>query len=112
MGVNLGSVCDTTVGDPEGVNSPIQVESLLRLPKGQPLSQSSLVNLDNIDTSFLKILHFVLDGQSYLIASLMSGNRKIHHVKELQSRKDQPVEIDFSFFLFSFAILGHKDFYT
>jgi hypothetical protein len=33
-GINLGSVLDTTVGDPEGVNGPIQVERLLRFPKG------------------------------------------------------------------------------
>ena len=74
-GINLGSVDDTAVSDPEGVNSPVQVESLLRFPKRQPLSQSSLINLDNINTSFLKILHFVLDGQYNLIASLMSDNR-------------------------------------
>lgn len=70
---DLSSVLDTNVGDPEGVHSPIQVVGLLGLPKRQPFSQRSLVNLNDIDTSFLKILHFILDGQSNLVGSLGPG---------------------------------------
>lgn len=98
-GINLGSVLDTAVSDPEGVNGPVQIESLLRLPKGQPLSQSSLINLDNINTSFLKILHFILDSQSYLIASLESGNWYIY----IMSENKETVVLFFPLFLSFFV---------
>lgn len=38
QGKDLSRVLDTTVGNPEGVDSPFQVESLLRLPKRQTFS--------------------------------------------------------------------------
>lgn len=73
---NLSCVLDANVRDTERVNSPIQVEGLLRLPKRQPFSQSSLVDLDNINTSLLEILNLVLDGQSNLVTSLKPGRQK------------------------------------
>jgi len=67
----LGSVLDTNIGDTERVDSPLQVELMLRLPEWQTFSQGSLINLDNVDTSLLKVLDLILDGQSNLIACLM-----------------------------------------
>lgn len=73
---DLGSVLDTTVGDSEGVDCPVQVESMLRFPKRQSFSQGSLINLNDVNACLLKILNFVLDGQSNLVAGFMSA--KIH----------------------------------
>ena len=74
---NLGGVLDATIGDPEGVDCPIQVKSLFGFSKRQTLSQSSLIDLDNGDTVLLEILHFILNGQSNLVAGLESENRKM-----------------------------------
>ena len=82
-GKNLGSVLNTTVGDPEGVDSPVQVEIMLGLPKRQALSQSSLINLDDGNASLLEILHFVLDGQSNLIAGFKSEKKPYKSCKLL-----------------------------
>ena len=73
---NLSCVVDATVCDPERMHRPVQVESLLGLPERQTLSQSSLINLDNSDTVLLEILHFILNGQSNLVAGLESENWK------------------------------------
>lgn len=66
---SLNGVLDTVVGDREGVNDPDQVESMFRLPLGQPFSQSSLINLNHVDPSLLKILNFILDDQGNLVVS-------------------------------------------
>lgn len=70
---NLGGVLDATVGDSEGVDGPVQVESVLGLPERQTFSQSSFVNLDNVNSSLLKILNFFVDGQSNLVAGFVPG---------------------------------------
>jgi hypothetical protein len=46
--IYLGGVLDATVGDSEGVNGPVQVESMLCLAEWQTFSQSSFINLDDL----------------------------------------------------------------
>lgn len=50
----LGGVLNTAVGDSEGVNSPVQVESMLRLAEWQTFSQSSLIDLDDLQRTIKK----------------------------------------------------------
>jgi hypothetical protein len=45
---DLGGVLDFTVGDSEGVDGPVQVESVLSLAEWQTFSQCSLIDLDNL----------------------------------------------------------------
>lgn len=71
---HLGCVLNANIGDSEGVDSPVQIESMLGLPERQSFSQSCFVNLNDIDTCLLKIFHFILDGQCNLIASFKSRN--------------------------------------
>lgn len=59
---NLGGILNTTVGDSERMNGPIQVEIFLGLSERQTLSQCCLVNLDDSNTSLLEILNLVLNG--------------------------------------------------
>jgi hypothetical protein len=50
----LGGVLDLAVGDSERVNSPVQVESVLSLAEWQTFSQSSLINLDDLQRIMMK----------------------------------------------------------
>lgn len=79
---DLGSVLDTTVGDSEGVDCPVQVESMLRFPERQSFPQGSLINLNNVNACLLKILDFVLDGQSNLVAGFMSAKLAAIYIKQ------------------------------
>jgi hypothetical protein len=84
---NLGGVLYATIGDPEGVDCPIQVKSLFGFSKRQTLSQSSLIDLDNSDAILLKILHFILNGQSNLVAGLKSEKKENESLIETMKYK-------------------------
>ena len=78
---NLSCVLNPNVRYPERVDSPIQVERLLRLSQRQTLSQCSFINLNDSDSGLLKILDLILNGQSNLVASLKSGKPERRDVK-------------------------------
>nr|GMD22989.1 Uncharacterised protein [Ipomoea batatas] len=73
---DLSSVLDATVGYPERMHSPVQVESLLGLSKRQTLSQSSLIDLDSTNASLLQIFYLILDSQCNLITSFKPKQRE------------------------------------
>lgn len=67
--VDLGGVLDTGNRELEGVDSPGEV--LLALSagaEGKTLAQSRLIDLDDVDTSGLKIDHLVAQGKSKLLS--------------------------------------------
>ena len=68
VGVDLCTVLDTRSGQTERVNSPLEVVcSLLALAEGQTLSESWLVNLDDVNTSLLKVNNLVSECESELL---------------------------------------------
>lgn len=69
----LGGVLDAAVGDPEGVDGPVQVKGLLGLAERKALPQGGLVDLDDLDAGGLEVLHLVLDAEGDLVAGLEPG---------------------------------------
>ena len=72
---DLGGILNTDVGDSEGVDSPVQVESMLGFAERQPLPQCSLIDLDHSNTGLLEVLHFILDCQGNLVTGFESENQ-------------------------------------
>jgi hypothetical protein len=62
---------------------------MLSLAERQPFSQCSLVDLDNLNTTSLKILDFLLDRKSDLVASLKPG--RWEEQRQYQKRKKKTV---------------------
>ena len=68
VGVDLGTVGDTGSGQTEGVDGPLEV--LLTLStgtEGQTLTQSRLVDLDDLDTGSLEVNNLVAQSESELL---------------------------------------------
>jgi hypothetical protein len=66
--VDLGGVLDTSGGQAEGLDSPVQVGlTLLTGAQGQTLTQSRLIDLDDVDASLLKVNDLVTESQGKLL---------------------------------------------
>jgi len=69
MGVDLGAVGNTGGGQTERLDSPVKIFiTLLACTKRQTLTQSRLVDLDDVDTSRLEVEDFVTQGKSKLLS--------------------------------------------
>lgn len=67
--VDLGGVLDTGNGETEGLDSPIQVSlTLLAGAERETLTESRLVDLDDVDASSLKVNDLVAEGKSKLLS--------------------------------------------
>ena len=68
MGVDLGRVLDTSGGEAESLDGPVEVGlTLLAGAEGQTLTEGRLVDLDDVDASLLEVDDLVAEGQSELL---------------------------------------------
>lgn len=69
VGVNLSGVLNTSGGELEGVDSPLEVGvTLLTLAEGKTLTEGRLIDLDDVDAVLLKVDDLVTESQSELLA--------------------------------------------
>lgn len=68
MGVYLRFVFDTGGGQAETFYGPAQVFLCFLLPERHAFVQGRFVDLDNADSAFFQILHFIADGEGELFA--------------------------------------------
>ena len=69
VGVDLSRVLDTTDRQLERVDGPLEVVvALLTFAKGKTLTQGRLIDLDNVDTSSLKVNNLVTKSESKLLS--------------------------------------------
>jgi hypothetical protein len=69
VGVNLSGVLNTSSGELEAVDSPLEVGVTLRaLAERKTLTKSRLVDLNDKDAVLLKVNNLVAEGQSELLA--------------------------------------------
>ena len=89
--MNLRIVADTGRSDTESTTCPIQISLPVLAAQRQTFTQSRFINLDNADTGFFKIGHFITNRQSDLVGDnrsrfivaderpLQNGNRACQH---------------------------------
>ena len=69
VGVDLSAISDTSGGELEGVNSPLEVGGAsVTSAEGQTLTESGLVDLDHSDASGLEVNNLVAEGESKLLS--------------------------------------------
>lgn len=67
--VDLGSVLDTSSGEAESLDSPLEVGiTLLTGAEGKTLTESGLIDLDDVDASLLKVDDLITEGESKLLS--------------------------------------------
>src|ERR1700712_1199566 len=68
MAVNLGGVLDTSSGETERIDGPLEVSiTLASLAERKTFTESWLVNLNDINAGSLKIDNFITESQGKLL---------------------------------------------
>jgi len=79
--VDLGDIFDTSSGEAERLNGPVEVEiTLLSGAEGKTLTESGLIDLDNTDTCSLKVDDFITESKGELLSlhrlvNIITGER-------------------------------------
>jgi len=79
--VDLSVVLDTGGGKTERLDGPVKVGlTLSSLPQGKSLTESGLVNLDDLDTGSLEINNLITESKSELLSldglvNIITGER-------------------------------------
>lgn len=69
VGVDLGVVLDTSGGETESLDSPVKVRlTFLARAERETLTESRLIDLDDVDTSGLEVNNLVTEGKSELLS--------------------------------------------
>lgn len=67
--VDLSGILDTSGGEAESLDSPLEVGvTLLTGAEGKTLTESGLIDLDDIDAGLLKVDDLVTEGKSKLLS--------------------------------------------
>lgn len=69
VGVNLGGVLDTSGGELESLDSPVEVGSaFLAGAEGQTLTEGRLIDLDDVDAGLLEVDNLIAESQGELLS--------------------------------------------
>lgn len=81
VGVDLGGILDTRGGELEGLDGPVEVGiALLAGAEGKTLTESRLVDLDDVNASLLEVNNLVAQGEGELLSldglvNIITGER-------------------------------------